>query len=304
MTVDQPAADATARYSTRTEPVRIYADDLARGGYSLSSIKFTSLPSSSTGYLYYQYTSPIRYGQQVNTSTSYQTSGSNLISDLTFVPRAGYSGTVLIPYTGTNSSGSTFTGEVVITVSPTYSSSYFNDMSGYSDAQRAAVDFLYDHNITRGMSIGQYGPENSIRRGDFALMLYQAFEVSPSSYSGAFSDVPSGAYYAEAVNALYARGIVSGIGNGYYAPDSTLTRQDAICMVQRAIRAAGWSAGDGNANLLTGYSDGSTVSGYAQGAMSMAIQRGYLPISGGWLNPQQPLIRVDMAEVLHRVLTY
>ena len=302
--VTAPPADAAARYSTRTEVVRFYADDLARNGYNLSSIQFTSLPPASAGYLYYRYTSPIQYGQQVSTGTVYRTSGSNLISDLAFMPRAGYSGTVTIPYTGTNSNNTTFTGEVVITVSPSYNSSYFSDMANYSNTQRAAVDFLYNHNITNGLITGQYGPANSIRRGDFALMLYRAFELSPTASAGAFVDVSPSAYYAEAVNALYTRGVVSGIGNGYYAPESNLTRQDAICMVQRAMRAVGWSANDGPSGALTGYGDSGSVSSYAQGAMALAVQRGYLPTSGGLLNPRQPLTRVDMAEILHRVLTY
>ena len=297
-------ADVTARYSTRTEPVRFYASDLAQSGASLSTIRFTSLPSSGTGYLYYQYLTPIQYGRQVSTGTTYQASGDGLISDVVFVPRAGYSGTAVIPYTGTNSNGSTFTGEIQIYVAPNSSSYYFSDMAGYSSSQLAAVDFLYDHGITHGLVAGEYGPENSIRRGDFALMLYQAFEFSPALYNGAFADVASDAYYAQAVNSLYANGVVSGIGNGHYAPNSTLTRQDAICMVQRAMGAVGWNADDGYTGALTGYSDGENVSGYAQGAMAMAVQRGYLPTSGGWLNPQLALSRVDMAEILHRALTY
>ena len=135
-------------------------------------------------------------------------------------------------------------------------------------------------------------------------MLYQAFGLSPASYSGTFADVPPSAYYATAVDALYARGVVSGVGNGRYSPDSTLTRQDAICMVQRAMQTVGWSAGDGYSGALAGYGDSGSVSGYAQGAMALAVQRGYLPTAGSWLNPQQPLTRVDMAEILHRVLTY
>ena len=177
-------------------------------------------------------------------------------------------------------------------------------MNGYSQAQQAAVDFLYDHNITRGLNQGQYGPESHIRRGDFARMVYQAFELSPSGSSNVFYDVPSGAYYAEAVNTLYARGIVSGVGGGYFSPDTALTRQDAICMVQRAMRTVGWSANDGYASALAGYSDSGSVAGYAQGAMAFAVQRGYLPTTGGRLSPTQPLTRVDMAEIIHRVLTY
>ncbi len=302
--VGLPPADVTARYSTRTQPVYFYSGDLARSHYTLSSVQFNGLPAASEGYLYYQYTSPTRYGQLAGTNIAYRPSGSYQISELAFVPRAGFTGTVTIPYTGTNSNGSTFAGEVIITVSPTYSSAYFSDMAGYSNAQRAAVDFLYDHNITQGMTTTQYGPESSIRRGDFARMLYQAFELSPSGTYGAFRDVSSSAYYAEAVNTLYNRGIVSGIGNGLYAPDSTLTRQDAICMVQRAMKAVGWTANDGYASALFGYGDSGSVSGYAQGAMSFAVQRGYLPTSGSWLNPTQPLTRVDMAEIIHRVLTY
>lgn len=302
--VGRAQADNTASYSTRTAPVRLNSSDLGRRGSTLSSVRFTAMPSANAGYLYYQYVSPTRYGQQANTGTTYRVSGSNLISDLSFVPRAGYSGTVTIPYIGTNSSGTTFEGEVYITVTPGYGSTYFSDMSGYSPAQQAAVDFLYDHNVTRGLAQGQYGPESHIRRGDFARMVYQAFELSPVGTTNAFSDVPAGAYYAEAVNALYARGVVSGVGGGRYSPDSALTRQDAICMVQRAMRTVGWSANDGYAGALAGYSDGDSVSGYAQGAMSFAVQRGYLPTTGGRLSPTQPLTRVDMAEIIHRVLTY
>lgn len=302
--VGRAAAAVTVRYSTRTAPVHFYGGDFGRSGYSLSSIRFTSMPSTSEGSLYYQYTSPSRYGRRATTSTSYRVSGSDLISDLTFVPRAGYTGTVSISYTGTNSSGSTFDGEVLITVSPSYSSSYFNDMSGYSDAQRAAVDFLRENGITSGISSTQFGPEYSIERGDFAVMVCQAFSLSSSGSYNAFYDVPSGAYYAQAVNTLRALGIVSGVGNGAYAPRDTLSRQDAVCMIQRAMRASGWNAIDGYASALSPYSDGSSVSGYAQGAVAGAIQQGWLPTRGGRLDPRAPLTRVEMAEMIHRVLTY
>ena len=51
-------------------------------------------------------------------------------------------------------------------------------------------------------------------------------------------------------------------------------------------------------------SDSGSVSGYAQGAMANAVQQGYLPTSGGRLNPAQALTRMDMALIIHRVLTY
>lgn len=303
--VDRPDADVTVRYSTRTTPVDFQSSDFRRSGYTLSSIRFNAMPNESEGKLYYQYTSPTQYTRIADTKTSYRPSGSgnSLISDLTFVPRAGFSGTVTIPYTGTNSNKSTFDGEVVITVSPGSYSSRFTDLGGYTDQQRAAVEYIYENGITVGISSNEYGPELAITRGDFAVMVYKAFNFSPSGNSWVFNDVPPNAYYAQAVNTLYERGVVSGVGNGDYAPTANVAREDAMCMVQRAMRSVGWSASDGSYSSLSAYSDGSSVSGYAQGAMSMAIQRGYLPVSGRYLSPRQPLTRIDMAQILHRVLT-
>lgn len=304
--VEREAADATARYYTQSAPVKFDSQDLRQGTRTLSYVRFSQMPASGEGRLYYRYTSPLRQEREADTKTNYRVSGSSysLISDLTFVPRAGYTGTVVLPYTGTNSNGSTFEGEVVITVSPTRSSAYFNDMGSYTDAQRAAVDFCRENNITRGISSTQFGPESSIRRGDFALMLYQAMELNPRYNGASFQDVADGAYYAQAVNTLRVLGVVSGVGGGRYDPDGTLSRQDAVCMVQRAMQTLNMGGYDGSASYLNGYTDSDRVAGYARGAMAFAVREGYLPTGNSRLDAYQPLSRVDMAQMLHRVLTY
>lgn len=303
ITVDQPSADVTVRYSTRISPISFRGSDFARSGYTLRSIRFGSMPSSSAGHLYYRYTSPTQYDRQASTGSTYNLSGSNLISDLSFIPKAGYTGTVTLPYTGTNTNGSTFDGEVIITVTASYNSAYFNDMDLYSNEQRGAVDYLYENGVTTGVGGGRYGPTSSITRGDFALMVYKAFGLSAASSTGNFSDVPSSAYYAQAVNSLHSLGIVNGVGNGRFGPNNRVTREDALIMVRQAMRAVGWSASDGYSSTLSSYSDGSTVSEYARGAVTFALQMGYLPTAGGRIAPREPLTRVDMAQILHRVLT-
>lgn len=279
-------------------------NDLSRDltNSSLNYIQFTRLPGSSSGTLYYN-------NSRVSTSTRYRNGNSTpRIDNLSFRASSNFSGSVDIPFEGRSTSGELFHGVVTVSTSATGNGStqntVFTDMGGYSDAQRAAVNFLYERGITRGVTTTQYGPEQTIRRGDFARMLYLAFEFTPSTNTRAFQDVAPSAYYAQAVNALHARGIVSGIGGGLYDPDGTLSRQDAVCMVQRAMRSIGWSANDGPVSTLYSYLDGGSVDGYAQGAMSFAVQRGYLPTRYGMLSPTQALTRVDMAEIIHRVLTY
>lgn len=85
-------------------------------GTSLNYVKF-SLPAASEGVLYYNYTGSGSYTSRVDSSTRYYRNNSSpRISGITFVPAAGFSGTVTIPYTGYHYSGS-FTGRVIIRVS-------------------------------------------------------------------------------------------------------------------------------------------------------------------------------------------
>lgn len=299
---------SSIRYNSDTGTAAVFDrvdfDDLSQWetGRNISSVRFTP-PSSREGTLYRNYRSSTNMGSRITSTTTINASDLDRVA---FVPASGFNGVAYVDFTATAASGGgTFTGTVEIVVGRDYSSGsrYFSDMAGYSALQQAAVDFLYDRGVTRGLSVGQYGPESSIRRGDFARMVYLAFSFTPSGMPQAFVDVPVGTYYTEAVNALYSRGVVSGVGGGFYAPNSTLTRQDAICIVQRAMRAAGRTANDGSLSVLNGYSDSGSVAGYAQGAMAFAVQQGYLPLNGGWLAPTRPLTRVDMAEILYRVLT-
>lgn len=87
-------------------------------GGRLNYVRFTSLPASRYGTLYYQYNSSRGTGTSVTTSTSYYRAGSSrLIGDVSFLASAGASGTTSFEYTGWNDAGRQFTGTVEITIS-------------------------------------------------------------------------------------------------------------------------------------------------------------------------------------------
>ena len=66
------------------------------------------------GTLYYDYTSKNDYGGRVSDTTRYYRNSSPRISQITFVPADGFSGTVTISYTGYDTAGESFTGNVII----------------------------------------------------------------------------------------------------------------------------------------------------------------------------------------------
>lgn len=288
-------------YTTTYAPVTFSASDF---GFGVSSVEFGAMPNSEQGYLYYQYSGPNQYSWKASVGTQYKVNGSPRLNNLTFVPCANFVGEVTLPYTATDTSGHRYSGEVVIYVESSRSSAYFGDMGSYTPQAKAAVDFLYENGIVSGMGGSNYGPASSIRRGDFALMLYKAFNFySPGSVQ-TFRDVPEDAYYAQAVHTLRSLGIVSGSGDNMYSPDRMLSRQDAMLMVQKALQVAGWSTRAADENLVYDYDDGTKVAPYAREAMAYVMQWDLLPVTGYQLAPTANLTRVDMAQVLHRALTY
>lgn len=299
------ALGGLVRYESHGEPVRINAYDIqTASGAAPASLRLTGLPDAASGKLYYQYAGPTQYSWAGNTSTVYSLYGDPSVSNLTFVPKAGFYGTVDVPYTATNADGTQYAGTIRITVTEPSVCANFDDLAGYSAQMKSAVDYLYTLGVVKGTGQRNYSPGASIRRGDFCVMLSRAFQMNVGSAVQGFSDVPPDAYYAQAVNEMYALGVVNGVGGGRFDPSSSVSRQDAALMVQRALNQAGISVPNGNAAALAAYGDRDQVAAYAQGAVSGLVQQGLLPTSNSRLSPRSDLDRGDMALLLHRAMTH
>ena len=108
-------------------------------GRALSRIRFTSLPSSGTGVLYYNYYNAS--SSRASTGTDYRRSGTPSISSLTFVPAAGYVGTVTIPFTGYDENNTRFNATVTISVGGGSGRSIFYSVPANGFVRFAAADF-------------------------------------------------------------------------------------------------------------------------------------------------------------------
>ena len=295
-------------YSTAYNPVSFQVSDFSnvcaqRGRGSLVSVKFSASYNTDAGRLYYNYAGIHATNSEIRSTASYFVSGTPALALVSFVPRVGYSGTVVISYTGTDSQGNTYPGQVTINVQPNSASSYFSDVTSAYSWAAASIDFLYANNVVTGTGGGRYSPAKSISRGDFVTMLDRALSFPRSSYRG-FSDVPANSYYADAIQAAYGLGIVTGYADGTFRPNAPVTRAEAAAMLYRAMNAVGWNLGSGSTALLNGYSDGGSVPSYAREAMAAMVQNGIITgTSSAKLSPNQTMTRAQMATVLARVLT-
>jgi hypothetical protein len=280
---------------------------------ALSYVKFT-LPSSSYGTLYYDYVSEDSDTSVVSASTQYYYEDSSpYLSEVSFVPAGSAAGTVTITYTGYAEDGSSFKGYVDITYmakavstgTSKSSSAYFNDVNGTYGWAADYVDSLYAAGILTGETAADntrvFRPSDGITRGDFLLILSRTFNFQTGTSGDNFSDVEAGAYYADAVAAAKAVGIAQGSGNQFY-PEASITREDAMVLVLRAMNAAGVSVNAGTSSELEAYADYGTISDYARDAVATLVKSGV--ITGNDENrilPGNNITRAEAAAVIYRI---
>lgn len=77
-------------------------------------------------------------------------------------------------------------------------------------------------------------PNESMTRGQFAAFLYRNAGSPAVTSKNDFKDVPSDAYYAQAVAWVAARGIASGTGEHTFSPDTVCTRGQIVTFLYRA----------------------------------------------------------------------
>lgn len=172
----------------------------------------------------------------------------------------------------------------------------FADMKGHWAEE--AVKRLYEAGVVTGMTDTTFGPDGTMRRCDFVLMLYRAAGSPAVSSAGGFTDVASGAYYAQAVAWAKESGITTGQTETTFAPEATLTRQEGFTFLFRALGALEVSYDVADTAVLGGFSDGASVAVWAAEAAATLVDMGVVQGSGGALNPTGGLTRAEMAKML------
>lgn len=111
---------------------------------------------------------------------------------------------------------------------------YFNDVaenSWYFDY----VNSAYLINAVNGDDNGNFNPNDKITRQDMAVMIYRAMNMSDTDLPDFTDSDEISDYAVNAVGALYRKGIVSGMGNGSFAPRDFATRAQAAQMIYKLI---------------------------------------------------------------------
>lgn len=99
-----------------------------------------------------------------------------------------------------------------------------------------AVEFVNKKGLFVGISEDKFGPNASMTRGMFVTVLSRIAEDTIDG-TATFNDVDSKMYYAKPIAWAAEKGIVGGIGNGEFAPDKEITREEMAVILYRYVKA-------------------------------------------------------------------
>lgn len=200
-------------------------------------------------------------------------------------------------YTFTMPASAVNVGVSYIKATETPSKTKFNDVSANAWFA-SAVDYVTGKGMMNGTADNTFSPKANTTRGMVVTVLYR-LENQPSTSAASFTDVASGAYYANAVAWANANGIVSGYGSGKFGPNDKVTREQLAAILYRYAQYKKYDVS--GANSLDGYTDAQSVSSYAVPALQWANAAGVVTgKSGNKLDPKGNATRAEVAAMLMR----
>jgi len=172
-------------------------------------------------------------------------------------------------------------------------------------ANRPAIEALAARGIIGGRTENSFAPNETMTRAEFAAIITRGLGL-PERNISAFNDVPSNAWFAQAVGTAFYYEIISGTSPTTFNPNGTITRQEAAVMAARAAKLTGMDTNLGNTetlNILSMFGDYRTAADWAWSALAFCYRESILDDSEFYIQPQTAITRGEIAEMLYRLLT-
>ncbi len=125
-----------------------------------------------------------------------------------------------------------------------------------------------------------------------AVLLFTAL-LTGTAYAATYGDVSSDAWYAEAVNYVSDQGLMTGVSDNAFAPDSAVTRGMIVTIL---YREAGKRAYVGKADF-SDVTDGAWYYDAVEWGAEVGLVTGY---GNGLFGPNDPVTREQLAQILRQ----
>lgn len=172
------------------------------------------------------------------------------------------------------------------------------------------VTALVNMGVMQTDEYAAFYPDVPTTRGEFVTYLWRAFG-SPSIYisTPTFQDVSVTSRWLIPVEWAYRNNITGGVGDGRFAPDQHLTREQAFTFLYRAMKYLGvapsyadqWPSG----KPISSFADYASLSSWAADPVQLLLNMGIVTGSDtNFLSPKQDVANAETAAILYRAMEY
>ena len=163
-------------------------------------------------------------------------------------------------------------GNVGTVTTPNTDSNYKPDFQDLDSVEwaRTAINGLAMRGMISGRDQYTFDPNANITRAEYCQILMGAINALNAKGESTFADVPSTAWYYNAVSVASQLGIVSGYGDGNFGPNDLITRQDMALMTYKTAQIMNKSLEPVNAEIT--FEDSHEIADYAFEAV-MTLQK-------------------------------
>ncbi|WP_438433778.1 S-layer homology domain-containing protein [Gorillibacterium sp. sgz500922] len=170
-------------------------------------------------------------------------------------------------------------------------------------AYSESIQALIGRSVITGYGDGTFRPERTVTRAEFAVMLDKALGLMVSDTAAIhFKDVPRGSWYERYVNAAVEAGIITGYTGSEFKPNQTISHQEMVVMLARALTYAGYKGTNETANTDP---DPAEIASWAKASYELAKKAQLFGQSGDVFvfGTNQSTSRQESALLLYRLTT-
>lgn len=165
--------------------------------------------------------------------------------------------------------------------------------SDIDDSFWAADDIylLKSAGIVDGRDNGQFDPEGKITRAEFTKMIVTMFGIEVGEAEVSFTDCGYDDWFTPYVAAAVSAGYVNGVSETEFAPNKTITREEACTILGRAYAKT--------AQKNTEFTDGEDISEYAVPYVQLLAEMGFINgYEDGSFQPKKEITRAEAAKII------
>jgi len=169
-----------------------------------------------------------------------------------------------------------------------------------------AVNDMGSRMVVTGVGKSTYEPDRSITRAEFAAIVVRALGLAQGTKESSFGDVSQIEWFNGYVDTATAYALITGYDSKIFAPNDTITREQAMAILARAMKTTGLKVSLTDAEvsaLLAKYEDGNAVSDYAKAGVATCLKSGVVTGSSATtLSPTAYVTRAEVAVMVQHLL--